>query len=316
MPIREPIFSRQEQAVVYLVSRHWDDIPAFAHKQITMIQMRFPDASMVQKDKTAGTGEDEAIEFEYALSSFNHFGSADRRTLKDYKSLYIVYWEHDANEEKLRERIQNKLRFTGKVEFVCLNDVFGPRVEPGAECLHACWEFPRRKEICEAYPFSDIEQKTNRLCEQGFFERLTPRSDLYRTIGFNSNNSGFIQCDHWRTIHLFTTGRFGEDSIPSKLFVRPKGHQKFFGYFNIKHAFFIEREGPDVEAYFRKFYFYPYKDSTTGICLVYSQFNDLNSNQGAELYELLKREEYALGQSSELIEDCAVRRQIDRILAK
>ena len=67
MPTKEPMFSRQEQAVVYLVSRHWDDIPDSRGKELAMIQMRFPDASMVEKGKAAGTGHDEAIEFEYAL---------------------------------------------------------------------------------------------------------------------------------------------------------------------------------------------------------------------------------------------------------
>ncbi len=137
MPTKEPIFSRQEQAVVYLVSRHWDDIPDLGDKQLTMIRMRFPDASMVQKGKTAGSGHDEAIEFEYALSSFNHFKAADRKKLQPYKALYVVYWEHDMDPDDMRDKIKKKLRFSGRIEFVCLNEFFGPCVETATECRDA-----------------------------------------------------------------------------------------------------------------------------------------------------------------------------------
>ena len=41
--IREPIFSRQEQAIVYLFSRHWEKIKAFKNKHICDMQTRFPE---------------------------------------------------------------------------------------------------------------------------------------------------------------------------------------------------------------------------------------------------------------------------------
>jgi hypothetical protein len=43
--MEEPIFSRQEQGVVYLFSRYWTEIEAFKNKRITEIQVRFPDAT-------------------------------------------------------------------------------------------------------------------------------------------------------------------------------------------------------------------------------------------------------------------------------
>jgi hypothetical protein len=120
---REPIFSKQEQGVVYLFSRYWREIPAFRDKRIYDIQMRFPDASM----EDTRTGADEAIEFEYALSSFNHQTRADRKTLAEYDSLYIVYWEQDVDEKKLCRTI--KEHFAGEVNCVCLKRYFRPCVE-------------------------------------------------------------------------------------------------------------------------------------------------------------------------------------------
>jgi len=105
----EPVFSRQEQGVVYLFSRYWQDMPAFTGKRTCNIQMRFPDASI--KDIT--TGADEAIEFEYVLSSFKHVKRSDWKTLKAYDSLYIVYWEQDADESGLRRKIRE--HFAGDV---------------------------------------------------------------------------------------------------------------------------------------------------------------------------------------------------------
>jgi hypothetical protein len=45
--MEEPIFSRQEQGVVYLFSRYWREIDGFQNKRITEIQVRFPDATMM-----------------------------------------------------------------------------------------------------------------------------------------------------------------------------------------------------------------------------------------------------------------------------
>ena len=59
---------------MYFFSRYWDQIDVFRNKWLYDIKMRFPDASM--EDQT--TGDLEAIEFEYALSSFDHhFKAAD-----------------------------------------------------------------------------------------------------------------------------------------------------------------------------------------------------------------------------------------------
>jgi hypothetical protein len=308
MRSKEPMFSRQEQALVYLFSRHWEQLPAFQKKRISKVQMRFPDASMVD----CATGHVEAIEFEYALSSFHRLKPADRKTLKDYDALYIVYWEHDTDAAAIRTHI--KKHFGGRVQFVCLNNYFGPCVEAAPDCLHPCWEFPRPQEVREAYSLKDIEQETLRLCQEGIFTPLTPRRTLYRTLGFNKTNSRFIQCDHWKTIHLFATWKFGGGSIPSKLFVKPKGYQRFVGYFDIRLAFGIEKDGKAVEEYFKNYYFYPCNKARTETCLVYSDFRELIYDQGSDLYKYLKDEGYALGRASELIEDRKHHKGIKEIL--
>ena len=59
----EPIFSRQEQAVVYMFSRYWDKIDLFKEKKICNIHTHFPDFSLEDNK----TGEEEAVEFEYGL---------------------------------------------------------------------------------------------------------------------------------------------------------------------------------------------------------------------------------------------------------
>ena len=43
---REPIFSRQEQRVVYLFSRYWEQIDEFKNKRIYNIHTHFPDFSV------------------------------------------------------------------------------------------------------------------------------------------------------------------------------------------------------------------------------------------------------------------------------
>jgi hypothetical protein len=306
----EPVFSQQEQGVVYLFSRYWDKIDAFKHKWICDIQTHFPDSWMVDER----TGAWAAIEFEYALSSFDHHHvPAHRKALKDYKALYIVYWDHDTDPNKLRHQI--KKHFAGTVVFVCLSKYFSPWIEPHPDHLGAYWKFSRTKRFEEVYPFKKIAADTKTLVSQRAFEPLTVNKALYRTLGFNKDNSEYIECDHWKTIHLFTTGYFHRNSIPRRLFVKQRGYQRFFGYFDIRHAFFIRRGGRSVQEYFKNYYFYPYHpayfDST---CLVYSHFRELSYDQGIRLYKYLIGEGYALRQTPELIGDKGHTRRIDKII--
>jgi hypothetical protein len=123
----EPVFARQEQAVVYLFARYWEHIEAFEGKTICDMQAHFPDASLI--DET--TGDLEAVEFEYAISSFRHHDDPTaRETLTDwnYKSLHIVYWEEDADKETLRNDIKDQ-GVTARVQFVCLSKYFSPLVK-------------------------------------------------------------------------------------------------------------------------------------------------------------------------------------------
>ena len=105
---QEPVFARQEQAVVYFFSRYWQQIEPFCHGRLSHIQTHFPDASM----EYAAANEWQAIEFEYALSSFDHHRERRGRKIldEDYDSLAIVYWEEDTDRDELRREIKQACR--------------------------------------------------------------------------------------------------------------------------------------------------------------------------------------------------------------
>ena len=315
----EPILTRQEQGVVYLFSRYWEKIPEFKNKWLYDIQMRFPDASMVD----TVTDAYEAIEFEYALSSFNHDKPADRKKIKDYDALHIVYWDRDEDEGVLRERIARCLRFKGEVKFLRLSQYFGPSIQRDPDSLGAYWEFcpdKRRKVVEDVYPLKKIVEDTTALAEQGVFEPLEV-TELYRTIGFNKFGSGFVECDHWKAIHLFTTTtRFQRDRIPRKLFVKPAGCQYFWGYFDIRHAFVInkDRVSASVRDYFKNYYFYPFDHHDDHTCFVYSHFKELTHTQpddpGVTLFNYLDGKVPLKLRGSMVISENAHIRGVDRII--
>ena len=166
----EPIFARQEQAVVYFFSRYWQEIEPFCHKRLDDIQTRFPDASM----EDPRTGDWEAIEFEYALGNVcTHFRpgknfKATTNTLRDeeYNSLYIVYWEEDTDTKEVRKHIKLRCKKRcpklKKVEFLDISKYFSPRIQPESDCLGTYWEFApdAEKRSDEVYPFEEIEAET------------------------------------------------------------------------------------------------------------------------------------------------------------
>jgi hypothetical protein len=312
----EPVFSGQEQAVVYLFSRYWKKIPAFKNKWVYDIQMRFPDASMMDTETDAY----EAIEFEYALSSFNHYDRTDRKKLKDYDSLHIIYWDHDDKEEAVCKRIRQHLHFEGEIKFLRLSDYFIPCIQPEDDLLGAYWKFCpniRHKAVKDAYAFEKIAKATDALAEVGDIELLDVKK-LYRTIGFNKLDSDFIECAHWSAIHFFTTKtRFHSEMIPSRLFVKPTGCPYFWGYFQIRHAFVIEKATAAIKDYFRKFYFYEF-DHVNRMCFVYSRFHTLKHvephDPGVKLYDYLMTERVRLDvRGSKVIADGCVDR-VDKIL--
>ncbi|MCX6144111.1 MAG: hypothetical protein NTZ35_12930 [Ignavibacteriales bacterium] len=313
--VREPIFSRQEQGVVYLFSRYWGKIDIFKNKRICNIHTHFPDFSV----EDIHTEEEEGIEFEYGLSDFQFHLYGDLKKLKDdgIRLLYIVCWDENYDRGDMRRRIRK--HFTGKVIFLCLSKYFSPCVERDSNSLRASWVFSVSKQIKETYSFAQIEKDTKKLKDQGAFvmrEMREPKNGLYRTIGFNKGNFEFIECDHWKAIHFFTTSTpFHEDNIPSKLLVKPSGYQSFSGYFDIKYAFVIKKGGKPVKKYFTDYYFYPYepgyKDST---CFVYSRFKEFSFEQGIELFRYLKSK-YALDvRGSRVIENAEHIRGINGIV--
>ena len=315
----EPIFSRQEQGVVYLFSRYWERIPKFKNKKILRIHTHFPDFTIVD-----AAGNEEAVEFEYALNDFcSHLNGCLKRLNDDEcRLLHIIYWDDNGNKSELCKAI-NKKGFKGKVECLCLKDYFGAVVcrIPEKDTWHAAWQFPKKR-TNPVYPIAEINDATDELERQGAISRLGISPGLYRTIGFNKNGSAFIECNHWRNIHFFTTTtRFQADSIPNKLFVRPNGSEYFDGYFEIASVFRIPRFSRQVErsvgAFFKKFYFYDFKDYkeeyVRSTCFVYSDFKLLPRPQGKKLYESLVKK-YKFGVRGSIKIDPQDNSAIDRII--
>ena len=139
----EPIFSRQEQGVVYLFSRYWHRIDAFRAKRIYEIHTHFPDFYL----RDTRSNELEALEFEYCLSKFRDHLDRLEELEEDaddaVKTLYVVYWELDEDPEELRQAIRHN--FTGSVELVSLHDYFGPVIRHESDRLRAFWEFTERR---------------------------------------------------------------------------------------------------------------------------------------------------------------------------
>lgn len=311
---REPIFTRQEAGVVYLFGRYWDKIDLFSGKRTSRIHTHFPDYTL----QDVASGAYEAVEFEYGLNDFLSHVPGDLRKLKKegIRRLFIVYWDEDTDEGELREEIRK--HFKGRLVLVCLRDYFSPCVTPAKDHLDPGWMFAQRGQSPgSVYSFDSIAQDVKRLTAEGNFRRLKPAKGLCRIAGFNRESASFVELDRWKKIHLYLTYRFGEDSIPSRLLVKPRGCHCFSGCFEIGHAFHIAKGSEPVREFFGRYYFFPYeryfKDAYT--CLVYSRFRELSHEQGRNLYTCLKKRGYAFRQSSELVDDAHVR-EIDRIIGR
>jgi hypothetical protein len=315
----EPIFSRQEQAVVYLFSRYWQRLPEFEGKTITRIHVRFPDFSLVNED-----GKEEAIEFEYALRAFrSHLhGNFLRRWFRnqegDIRRLYIVYWEENDDKDILRLSIRKQAPLD--VQFVCLRNSFEAEVRRIDDKwpLRPFWRFTngKRPKPGEAYSLNDILQATETLGSS--IERLQPSNDLYRATGFNTFGSEFIECAHWQKIHFFTTAtRMGEERIPRRLFTKPTGCDYFNGYFDVTTAFRIVRSSKLMKEFWKKYYFYLFDpDYSDSLCFVCT-FKPLDEKRGRKLYQFLISAKYNLGtRSSVLIESPRHIARIKAILAR
>lgn len=156
--------------MVYFFSRYWQQIEPFCHGRLSDIQTHFPDASM----HYAAADERQAIEFEYALSSFDHHRKPRGRKIlnEEYDSLYIVYWEEDTDRDELRKEIKERGVKLKKVEFVDLSKYFSPCIECEPDRLGAYWEFRRQKCFGEVYSLSEIEDEAKALEKDGVIRFL------------------------------------------------------------------------------------------------------------------------------------------------
>ncbi len=314
----EQIFSRQEQAIVYLFSRYWERIPEFKTKKIIRIHTHFPDFSI-----SNAAGESEAIEFEYGLCAFrSHLHGTSLKNLWDegVRKLYIVYWEHNDDKDDLRAEVRRRARFN--VDFVCLRDWFQAEVRkiPGADGLGAFWRFTQRRGRSpkKAYSLSAIVGAMEKV--KSSIDEFDVRKGLYRVIGFNTSGAEFIDCDHLEQIHFFTTTtRFARDRIPSRLFMKSTGCRYFNGYFDIRAAFQIVQKNKNrswktfvADYYFERWARYIGEEK----CFVGS-FTGLPYDKGKAIYDALEKGGYRLGiRGSIAIEKAAVVDRIDAIIGR
>jgi hypothetical protein len=311
----EQLFSRQEQAVVYLFSRYWEKISAFKSKNIRRIHTHFPDFAIVN-----AVGEEEAIEFEYELIKFrSHLkGDALRRLYhRGIRRLYIVYWEHNDEMDDLRTDIRKKARFD--VVFVCLKDSFQAEVRPviGMDGLQTFWRFTERKRTypLKAYSLSDIVGDAKKL--EPSVKYLDVDTKLYRVLGLNSGASEFIDYDHLEKIRFFTTmTRFARNRIPSRLLMKSTGCKYFNGYFTIKTAFEIVKASKSVKKFITDYYFDKWAQSIVEEKCFVGDFKRLEYEQGKYLYKFLVSNGYRLDiRGSIMIKETDINK-IDAIIAR
>ena len=310
----EPVFSMQEQAVVYLFSRYWEREVfgnSFKGKKVTRIHTHFPDFSIENAQ-----GKAEGIEFEYGLKAFHsHLNkgltkltSECRRKLKDegIRVLYIIYWDHNEDIATIKKAV----RQSGIVpRFICFKEYFEAGVARGlkGDPLRTFWRYSEEP-LEDAYPIKKIQDAANALTKEREITELTidKSRQLYRTLGWDKKGSDFNECDHWEKIHFFTaTTRMAHDAVPRRLFLKPNGYQHFIGYFDMKRAFKLERVGKGVRQFFKDYYFYDYNPQYHHdrekwfVC----SFKRLDYEQGRALFEFLKKKGYKVGvRSSVLIE--------------
>jgi len=310
----EQLFSRQEQAVVYLFSRYWDKIDGFRNKRICRIHTHFPDFTLADTSSRL----EEALEFEFALSDFDSHIPKDLRKLRKngIRRLYVVYWDDNRDTEEMKGRIAEY--FDGEIVLLCLKDYFSPCATAGPDHLEPSWQFCQEQPaLHEAYPMGSMTQEVERLAAEGNLKRRKPDPELYRVSGYSTVAADSIDLDHWKLIHLYLTRRCCEDNVPSRLFLRPNGCQWFSGCFEVADAFTVAKGGDPVRDFFRQYYFFAYEGNFKNrfTCLVYARFTELTREQGRRLYILLKGEDFDLRRSQELVRG-KVRRAVERIIER
>ena len=319
----EPVFSMQEQAVVYLFSRYWEAeaFSEFKWHKVTRIHTHFPDFSIEN-----AKGEAEGIEFEYGLKAFRSHLNQGRTKLatccreklkdEDIRVLYIIYW--DQNDDKAA--IAKAVRQSGiEPKFICLKDYFRAIVSRASKDvpLRTFWRFSKQR-LEAAYPISKIKDAADALAEKGEITELPIDNErqMYRTLGWDKKGSDFIECDHWEKIHFFTTTTpMAHDAIPRRLLVKPNGHQHFIGYFEMKYAFKINKPvGTGVSQFFKDYYFYDYAEyhnrSTCFVCT----FKRMDYKRGEALFRLLAKRGYNVGVQGAVVIQKKDNAGIDKII--
>jgi hypothetical protein len=231
------------------------------------------------------------------------------------QKLWIVYWEDDYDRERLAKEIQ---KYDITATFVCLRESYKARVKqfPNAP-WQPFWEFSA-KDAPEAYQRAGLERKVSSLGDS--IERLEVEPQLYRTMGFNTRNSEFVECEHWGTIHFYTTGtRMNDGSIPSKLFMKPTGCKFYSGFFAIRSAFKVIKATPELKRLFEEFYFYEYDPKwhhgTVAKCFV-CDFKTFSREKGERLYQRLDKLDYHLKAMTPPIIHQRHKRLVDDIIAE
>jgi len=275
-----------EQGVVYLFSKYWEQIPRFTKiiNRITCAHTHYPDFRFIGRDNNNW-----GLEFEYKLSGFSeHLSDRCFGKLKEeeIKKMLIVYWIEDSSTETIKKRL-SKHKIRG--EFICLKDEFNPILVKSDKSLLGFWS--RNKHGSCQLNYKKNKKVLSKLVKDKQVNIMLPNRDIWRTIGWNETVSGKLSYDHWKKLFLLTVPNkkgFRKETIPKRLYLKPKGTDKIIGYFEIDFAFSSKHKSKKLEVWFRDNYYFSFKEIEGSICFIYKKFHNLSKRDGETIYSLLK----------------------------
>lgn len=302
----EPLVN-QEQGVVYLFARYWENIPKLNKliNKIDTVGVQFPDSFYYDhKDRLGG------IEFENRLSGFRKHLIKKSRKIKgkwvkvtDVKWFYkedddfepinarflIVYWSRDDNELEIKKEFKKQVR-RAEIEVINLSDKFFPFIEKDMDKLSAYWKFKKEQKIL--FKIKNILHLCDRLEKKDLIEFLPQSSSQnIKIMGFNPKNAEDVEYRHWGLINFFTTdSKINANNIPHKIFFKPKDSDSIEAGFKIEKMFKINEGNKLIKEFFKKNYFWLYNDDyRDSTCIVYSNFKIIPEERGKIVFEKIKK---------------------------
>ena len=300
---KEPLIYN-EQGVVYLFSKYWNDIQKSNCElnvkidKITDTHVYFPDFMFID-DKGIKFG----LEFEYYLSKFNHYSQLNNLKDEDIKNLLIIYWIKDYDERKIKKKLKDQGIAT---KFICLKDYFCIHVEKkGNELLDYLIFCSDKKKgdklilnLKEIYPYALIEKgykQLSKLIKEEYKKGGIVDNNRYRVLGHNISDAGGVDIVYWKYIHFYTTtGRIvAEGKIPQYILFMSANERRICAIIEPKIVFSFYKtkfKDKNLVKFYKEFYFFePYKPDKKEICkcVIYDKMINIPKKQGEDLFDII-----------------------------